>query len=175
MKNISFNSEIYTHQSSLKVFAMRFTQNLEDANDLVQDTLLKAIRYHNLYKDGTNLRGWLFTIMKNTYINTYRKATVHRALIDTEEDLTSIHLLKSSSRNEVENKFISDDIFTALKTLEPVYYAPFMRYFEGYKYHEIAEELDIPIGTVKTRIHMARKVLKNALKMYGETYSKSIN
>jgi len=175
MKNITFNHQINTHQSSLRSFAIRFTQNIEDANDLVQDTLLKAIRYSELYKEGTNLRGWLYTIMRNTYINDYRRQSKKLSIISTEEELTSAHLLKSSTNNQVENKFLNDDIFKALQMLEPAYYTPFMKYFEGFKYHEIAEELDIPIGTVKTRIHMARQVLKKALRIYSNNPSLTIN
>jgi len=175
MKNIVFTNQINTHQSSLKSFAIRFTQNIDDANDLVQDTLLKAIRYSDLYKEGTNLRGWLYTIMRNTYINDYRREVKKQALIYTEADLTSAHLMKSSTANQVEGKFVNDDIFKALGTLEPAYYIPFMKYFEGFKYHEIADELDIPIGTVKTRIHMARQVLKKALKMYSTSNGSTVN
>jgi RNA polymerase sigma factor (sigma-70 family) len=175
MKNITFSNQINTHQSSLKMFAMQFTKNVEDANDLVQDTLLKALRYSQLYTEGTNLKGWLYTIMRNTFINDYRKANRKQEIITTEEELTSAHLFKSSTTNQVTNKFVNDDIFVALNTLDEVYYKPFMKYFEGYKYHEIADELGIPIGTVKTRIHMARQVLKKALKIYQDNSAMPVN
>lgn len=168
MNAIPFNSQICDHKLSLQNFAQRFTKNNDDADDLVQDTLLKAIRYANLYKDGTNLRAWLFTIMRNTYINSYRVNTTKRNIIQTKEDLSSLDFLLSASANHAENQFISEDIYKALKKLTPDYHIPFIRYVEGFRYYEIAEELNIPLGTVKTRIHVARQLLKRNLKMYKD-------
>jgi RNA polymerase sigma-70 factor (ECF subfamily) len=170
MENVTFNDQICSHHSCLERFAMKFTNDVEDANDLVQDTIIKAIRYHDKYVQGTNIRAWLYTIMKNTFINDYRRVTKRNSIIETSEDLSSYHLHKSAESNQGENKFVMDDINKALKALPEMYCIPFLRYFEGYKYHEIAEELNIPIGTVKTRIHMARQVLKNQLKMYTERF-----
>jgi RNA polymerase sigma factor (sigma-70 family) len=171
MKNIIVSNEIYNHTSDLQKFAIGFTQDLEDANDLVQDTFLRAISYSAQFKDGTNLKAWLYTIMRNTFINNYRRNKRIRTFVDTSEDLNSAQLMKSSLQNEGQNLFINDDIFKALDKLEPQYSVPFMRYFEGYKYQEIAEELNIPIGTVKTRIHYARQILKKNLKMYSDGFS----
>jgi RNA polymerase sigma factor (sigma-70 family) len=175
MENIILNNQICDHRSCLERFAMKFTNDLDDANDLVQDTLIKAIRYHAMYKEGTNLRGWLYTIMRNTFINNYRRESRHKSIIDTAGDLNSLHLLKSASRNNGENKFVMEDINKAMEKLQPEYAVPFLKYFEGYKYHEIAEELKIPLGTVKTRIHMARQVLKDQLKMYREQLDSNCN
>lgn len=166
MQNTIFNSEICKHQQCLESFAMKFTNDVEDANDLVQDTLIKAIRYHHLYEPGTNLRGWLFTILRNTFINDYRKKSRHRNLFDTNEEISSGQLSHSAIRNNSEDKFLLEDINKALDTVSDDYKTPFLKYFQGFKYHEIAEELQIPIGTVKTRIHMARQQLKRHLKMY---------
>jgi RNA polymerase sigma-70 factor (ECF subfamily) len=171
MKDITFNDAVCTHRSCLESFAMKFTRDVEDANDLVQDTLIKAIRYHHLYKAGTNMRGWLYTIMRNTFINDYRRGSKKNAVIQTTEEFTPQHLSRSATGNTAENKFIMKDIQTALGQLQSEYSVPFLRYFEGYKYHEIAKELDIPIGTVKTRIHMARKELKKYLKIYQHSYN----
>jgi len=173
MNNLLFNHKLYDHKPSLQLFAMNFTQDLEDANDLVQDTLLKAMRYSTQYQDGSNLKGWLYTIMKNTFINSYRKNTKYKSIVDTSEDLQSYQLVKSASGNEAEGKFITDDIHKALLKLESQYYIPFIKYFEGFKYHEIAEELSIPIGTVKTRIYVARQLLKKELTMYQEFFERS--
>ncbi|WP_442591732.1 sigma-70 family RNA polymerase sigma factor [Pedobacter sp. AW31-3R] len=171
MNNLTLNDQICSHMDCLEKFAFKFTRDLEDANDLVQDTVIKAIRYHHLYKTGTNLRGWLFTIMRNTFINDYRKGVRKSALIDTSEELNSYQLHTSAMKNEGENKFILDDINKAMEKLQPEYSIPFLRYFEGYKYQEIADELQIPIGTVKTRIFMARQSLKSQLKMYSEQFN----
>lgn len=175
MNNITLNNEICNHQSCLEAFAMKFTNDVEDANDLVQDTIIKAIRYHNLYKQGTNLRGWLYTIMKNTYINEYRKGVRRTSFIETSEDLSSYQLYNSASGNLGENKFVMEDINKALGKLQPEYATPFLRYLEGYKYQEISEEMNIPIGTVKTRIHIARQQLKNSLKAYHDAFLKRIS
>lgn len=171
MKN--FNQELYLHKPALQNFAMGFTRDLDDANDLVQDTLLKAINYANNFQDGTNLKGWLYTIMRNIFINNYRRQAKRSALIDTSEELSANQLLKSASDNNAANKFVGDDLYKALGNLEPQYYTPFIKYFEGFKYHEIAEEMAIPIGTVKTRIHVARQLLKKALTMYKDEYERS--
>lgn len=173
MTNITFNNQICEHKSSLEMFAYQFTKNNDDADDLVQDTMLKAIRYSKLYKDGTNLRGWLYTIMRNTFINSYRATSMKSKVIETCEDLMPYQLVKSADGNLGENHFVGEDIHRALAKLEPECYIPFIKYFEGFKYHEIAEELGIPIGTVKTRIHVARQVLKSNLKMYSDEYKKT--
>jgi len=170
---MTLNNEICNHRACLEAFAMKFTNDLEDTNDLVQDTIIKAIRYHKMYRQGTNLRGWLYTIMRNTFINDYRRRSKRNALIQTSEDLSSFQLLGSAQSNQGENKFVMEDINKALDKLQPEYSRPFLRYFEGYKYHEIAGELNIPIGTVKTRIHIARQILKEQLKMYRGSYKLS--
>ena len=174
MENLTLNNEICNHRSCLEAYAMKFTRDVEDANDLVQDTIIKAIRYHYLYTEGTNVRGWLYTIMKNTFINNYRKASRRNTLIETTEDLSSFQLHNSADKNRGEDKFVMEDINKALAKLPSEYATPFLRYFEGYKYHEIALELNIPIGTVKTRIHMARQNLKSQLKMYSEGFKKAV-
>ncbi|TDQ11173.1 sigma-70 family RNA polymerase sigma factor [Pedobacter metabolipauper] len=173
MTNITLNTEICSHRSCLEAFALKFTNDVENANDLVQDTIIKAIRYHSLYKEGTNLKGWLYTIMKNTFINDYRKNVRRNTVVEISEDLSSYQLHNSASNNLGENKFMMDDIQKALSKVQPEYSIPFLRYFEGYKYHEIAEEMNIPLGTVKTRIHVARQVLKSHLKMYSKDFRKT--
>jgi len=172
MKNITLDNQICNHKVSLEQFAFKFTHNLDDADDLVQDTIIKAMRYAGLYKKGTNLKGWLYTIMKNTFINDYRKNTRRKKVVDTVEDLNAFQLSKSASNNRAESKFVGEDINVALKNLAPAYSVPFLKHFEGYKYHEIADDLAIPIGTVKTRIHVARQVLQESLKMYNDDFNK---
>lgn len=172
MSSITFTNQICDMRANLQQFAIKFTSNQDDAEDLVQDTIIKAIRYSYLYKEGTNLKGWLYTILKNTFINSYRRTVKKNAVMDTEEDLSSYQLYTSASTNNGVNKFVKEDINFAMNRLQPEYSIPFLRYFEGYKYHEIAEELNIPIGTVKTRIHVARKLLKANLKMYSQEFEK---
>lgn len=167
MKKPKFDSLVTKETESLRMYALRFTRSPEDANDLVQDTVLKAITYYDKFKEGTNLKGWLYTIMKNTFINNYRRTTKVNSIVTQTDEITSSNLYFSSTKNNGEDIFVMDDIREALSLLEKEYYTPFSMYFEGYKYHEIAEQLEIPIGTVKTRIHVARKYLKKSLVSYG--------
>jgi len=166
MNKIEFNSLVVKHSESLRSYARNFTRDNEDANDLVQDTLLKAVTYFKNFRDGTNLKGWLYTIMKNTFINNYRRVVKTNSFITKEEEISQINLVVSATKNNGENKFIMEDINYALSKLSDEYYVPFTMYFEGYKYHEISEHLQIPIGTVKTRIHVARKSMKKTLTAY---------
>jgi len=172
MTKIEFNTQVLRQTSSLKMYALNFTRDTEDANDLVQDTVLKAITYYNKFKEGTNLKGWLYTIMKNTFINNYRRVVKINSFITKSDEIPSSNLLFSSTSNLGEGKFVMKDIKNALAKLPNEYFVPFNMYFEGFKYHEIAEDLKIPIGTVKTRIHVARKILKSNLKSYDKAPSK---
>lgn len=162
----TFNNQLQEHSSILRNFAFKFTRDTSVADDLFQDTMVKALRYFDQFKEGTNIKAWLFTIMRNTFINDYRRDVRKNALITQEDEISSANLMQSSTRNLAEGKFAMTDIQRSLSKLPKCYYDPFMQYFEGYKYHEIAEDLNIPIGTVKTRIHMARLILKKQLKIY---------
>lgn len=166
MNRLEFNTLVIEHSDSLKSYARNFTKDYDDANDLVQDTLLKAVTYFKNFREGTNLKGWLYTIMKNTFINNYRRITKSNSFITKEEEISSVNLVHSATKNQGENKFVMEDINSALSSLSEDYYTPFTMYFEGYKYHEISDHLSIPIGTVKTRIHVARKVMKKTLSVY---------
>ncbi|WP_270088946.1 RNA polymerase sigma factor [Sphingobacterium sp. SYP-B4668] len=166
MTKTEFNTQVIGQTNELKSFAKRFTKDHEEINDLLQETFLKAVTYFNSFQEGTNLRGWLYTIMRNTFINNYRRMSKGQSFITTEEEISPANLYFSAVHNAGENKFMMEDIQSALKELEEGCYIPFTMYFEGYKYNEIAEYLDLPIGTVKTRIHIARKKLKHILASY---------
>jgi len=170
MNQNEFSLAANTHASALHSHAMQFTKDPDEAKDLVQDTLLKGIRFCHNFDQGTNIKGWLYVIMRNTFINNYRSNKKRSEMVTTEEEISSAQLLKSSSRNASESGFVISDIQRALNSIPPAFSIPFQRYFEGYKYHEIAEELDIPLGTVKTRIHQARLELKKYLKNYRGNY-----
>lgn len=166
MTKFDFNTLLVQQQDSLRMRALQFTKNMEDANDLVQETLLKAIRYYRQFREGTNLKGWLYTIMKNIFINQYRRTHRSTVCLVHNDDISSKQLGFSASLNEGENRFMMRDIRDALAALSGDYRQPFNMFYRGFKYHEIADSLQIPIGTVKTRIHMARKQMKGALSAY---------
>lgn len=167
MTAIEFNYAIYNLSRSLKPFAVRLTKNWDDANDLLQDTLVKAFLNREKYADGTNLKAWLYTIMKNTFITHYQKMVRRNTFIDVSDNLHYLSGPANVVENEAYSIFTMEDIQKALREVDETYTGPFMLYFNGYKYHEIAESLNIPIGTVKNRIHMARKELKDRLGVYG--------
>lgn len=167
MTALEFTYQINFFSKFLKPFALRLTRDIDDANDLVQDTLVKAYTNREKYSDGTNLKAWLFTIMKNTFITQYQRMVRRNTFIDTTENLHFINSSGSLQENGAVTNFVREDIDKALSLTEEIYRTPFLMYFKGFKYHEIAVELDLPIGTVKNRIHIARKVLKSSLKMYA--------
>lgn len=167
MTALEFTYHIGKVSKSLKPFAMKLTRDYEEANDLLQDTLLKAFTNRDKYTEGTNLKAWLYTIMKNTFITNYQRMVRKNTFIDTSDNLHFINSVESSTDNMAISSFAMNDINRAVGLLDEAYKTPFMMYFRGFKYHEIAEKLDIPIGTVKNRIHIARKELKDRLHMYA--------
>lgn len=166
MTALEFSYAITQSTKALKPFAMRLTRDSDDAADLLQDTVVKAIVHREKFADGTNLKAWMYTIMKNTFITNYQKLVKRKTFIDTTENLHFINSTQFTTKNLAEQGFAMDDIQKALSKLEAAFREPFLMYFNGFKYHEIAEQLMIPIGTVKNRIHLARKELKDYLKMY---------
>lgn len=166
MTQKEFNSNIVSISKALKPFAMRLTKDLDEAKDLLQDTLIKAFLHKEKFEDGTNLKAWMYTIMKNTFITNYQKMIKRNTFIDTTDNLLYLNTVNFTSRNEAVSSFALADIEKALFVLEECYRVPFMMYYRGFKYNEIADKLEIPIGTVKNRIHLARKELKSMLVMY---------
>jgi|SRR5690554_925046 len=168
MSTVEFNNTLMSIESYLLAFAMSFTKNIEDAKDLTQETMLKAIRYKDYYKPKTNFKAWVFTIMKNTFINQYRRKVRSNTIFDNSTDF---YLLNNSSdgRNSPYNHIASKEVADKLSILEDEYREPFEMHYEGFKYKEIAEKLDIPLGTVKSRIFIARKKLMDALPEYQFT------
>ncbi len=166
MTTLEFSYSLNKASGSLKPFALRLTRDADDANDLLQDTILKAFSNKEKFAEGTNLKAWLYTIMRNTFITNYQRAVRRGTFVDTTENL---HYLNSGSQaieNGAFGAFTMKDIRVAIDRLDDVYKTPFEMFFRGFKYHEIADELRIPIGTVKNRIHIARKLLKGDLGVY---------
>ncbi len=152
---------------SLKPFALRLTKDLDDADDLLQETLLKALNNQEKFAEGTNLKAWLYTIMKNTFITNYQKSIRKNTFVDVTDNLHFIHTSRQTVENGAYSSFVMQDINFAIDSLDESYRAPFVMYYRGFKYHEISDRLKIPIGTVKNRIHIARKDLKYKLSQYA--------
>jgi RNA polymerase sigma-70 factor (ECF subfamily) len=167
MTALEFSYTVDKLTVSLKPFALRLTRDMEDANDLLQETLLKAFSNREKYTDGTNLKAWMYTIMKNTFITNYQRMVRKNTFIDSTDNMHYINSTSNTIENSAYGKFAMKDITRAIENLDDAYKIPFTMHFRGFKYHEIAEKLDIPIGTVKNRIHIARKELKYKLKNYA--------
>jgi RNA polymerase sigma-70 factor (ECF subfamily) len=164
MASIEFNTQIISHSKQLKYFALKLTSDNDDANDLLQETLLKSIKYSHKFVEATNLKAWLYTIMKNLFINDYRKAVKTRTVIDHSKDLNYINVAQGAGPRVPESHMNELEIHNAIAKLDEEYKVPFQMYVDGYKYKEIAEHFDLPIGTIKSRIFLARKDLMVMLK-----------
>ena len=170
MTALEFNYTLKEMSGSLKPFALKLTRDMEDANDLIQETMLKAFKNREKFAPGTNIKAWLYTIMKNTFITNYQRMVRRNTFIDTTDNPHYINSSGSSVQNDAYSSFTMEDIEQALNNVDDVYKSPFMMYFRGFKYHEIADKLQIPIGTVKNRIHIARKELKAKLTPYAHSF-----
>ncbi|REG81061.1 RNA polymerase sigma factor [Algoriphagus antarcticus] len=166
MTSIEFSYSLNQLTSVLKPFALKLTRDLDDANDLLQDTMVKAYTNQDKFAEGTNLKAWLYTIMKNTFITNYQKMVRRATFVDTTDNLHYINSSATLVENSAYGEFAIDDIYRAIDKLEDIFSKPFLLYYRGFKYHEIADRLNIPIGTVKNRIHIARKYLKEDLMVY---------
>lgn len=164
MSTVEFNKQVLDFKSPLNYFALSLTSNSEDAKDLLQDTLLKAIVYKDKFTDATNLKAWLYTIMKNTFINNYRRAIKTNQIIDNTKDLYYLNIPQNSGFVSPSSQIAIKDINKAINGLPEDLQVPFKLYFEGYKYKEIADNFNLPIGTIKSRIFLARKKLMHELK-----------
>ncbi len=168
MTAIEFTNQVQTLSYSLKPVALNLTRDLDDAKDLIQETLVKALQNKEKFKAGTNLKAWLYTIMRNSFINNYNKITKRSTTLDNTDQITFINTDdRFVAQNGATTEFALNDINQAIAYLDEEYRTPFMMYYTGYKYLEIADKLQIPIGTVKNRIHIARKELKEKLRVYN--------
>ncbi len=164
MTAIEFNHQILNLKDNLRYFAFSLTTNNEDAQDLVQETYLKAITHKDKFNPSTNMKAWVYTIMKNTFINKYRKESKYKTMIDTTEDLFFLNTSSKSGHETPESQFNHSELEKVVNGLSDEHRIPFMMHFQGYKYREIADKLDLSIGTVKSRIFFSRKKLMAVLK-----------
>jgi RNA polymerase sigma factor (sigma-70 family) len=182
-KNRVFDKEFMPHIDSMYNFAFRLTNDEDDANDLVQDTYLKAFRFINSFSQGTNAKAWLFRILKNSFINDFRKKSKEPAKVDYQDVETTYNSEEDAETNQtvdlrVESvqDLIGDEIANALNAL-PVDFRTVIILcdVEGFTYEEMAKILDIPIGTVRSRLHRARMLLKEKLQSYAKSLGYDVN
>ncbi len=173
-----YQIEMVPHMSLLYNYALRLTNNVEDAKDLIQDTYLKAYRFIAKYEQGTNAKAWLFRILKNSFINNYRKNSRTPQQVEYTEVEDYVELMKSDYapttdlRKDIFDNVLGDDVMRAMESLNEEFRTIIiLSDIEGMTYEEIAEILDIPLGTVRSRLHRARKVMQEKLYSFAVTHS----
>ena len=164
MATSAFQTKLLGLQKNLLNFAYVLTSNRDDAYDLLQDTTLKALDNEEKYVDNVNFKGWVFTIMRNIFINNYRKTVRSATIIDQTEDLYHLNLPQDSGFETPEGSIAANEITDAINSFSDEYRIPFSMHVAGYKYNEIAEQMNLPLGTVKSRIFFARQRLQDMLK-----------
>lgn len=164
MDAVSFNSALIKLKEGLEYYAYSLTNNRDDAKDLVQDTFLKALIYRDKFEDNTNLKAWTYTIMRNTFINNYRRAVKSATIIDKTEDAYYLNNSSKSVYGMPEAELSVKELEQAVDAISDEQRIPFEMQYQGYKYKEIAEELNLSIGTVKSRIFFTRQRLQKELK-----------
>lgn len=164
MSTIEFNQLLVSNADFLKPFAVTLTRDSDAAKDLFQETLYRALSNRDKYNVGTNIKAWLYTIMRNIFINNYRRKAKQNTVFDS----TPGEFLLNNSQaavvtSDAESNLRVKNIQMAIFQLPEIFRNPFLLYFDGYRYHEIAEMLEEPLGTIKSRIHFARKLLKEQI------------
>ena len=164
MRTTDFTQNLLGMQPELRRFAMKLTADYEEANDLLQETSLKALDNEDKYTPDTNFKGWMYTIMRNIFINNYRKTVRDQTFIDQTDNLFHLNLPQDSGFESTEGNYDLKEIRKIVHSLPKEYRIPFSMYVSGFKYREIAEKLALPIGTVKSRIFFTRQRLQKDLK-----------
>ncbi|MDR2969895.1 MAG: RNA polymerase sigma factor [Tannerellaceae bacterium] len=162
--NNLFQSQLLGLQENMMHFSMQLTANRDDAQDLLQDTTLKVLDNQEKFTDNANFKGWVLTVMRNIFINNYHKVVRTQTVVDKGTDLYNVDTINHSGMDSPEGSYDLKEINKAIRTLNSEMRVPFAMYVSGYKYNEIAEKLNIPIGTVKSRIFGARQELQGTLR-----------
>lgn len=165
-KNEGFESKLVDLQNNMMNFALTLTANRTEAQDLLQETTLRALDNKDKYYENVNFKGWVFTIMHNIFVNNYRRAVRSQTMVDTTENLYHLNMPQDSGFDHPEGAYTVAEINKVIDSFADEYKVPFTMHVTGYKYEEIAESLKLPIGTVKSRIFFARKRLQELLKDY---------
>ena len=166
MEATTFQNRLMGLQANLLNFAYMLTSNRDDAYDLLQDTTLKALDNREKYVDNTNFKGWVFIIMRNIFINNYRRIARSATVIDQTEDCYHLNLSQDSGLESPDGSYAAAEITSAINEFPEKYRVPFSMHVAGYKYNEIAEEMNLPLGTIKSRIFFARQELQKRFADY---------
>ncbi len=166
MSTVDFTQMLLANAEFLRPFAVTLTRDNETAKDLFQETLFRALANKEKYNVGTNIKAWLYTIMRNVFINDYRRKARQNTVFDSTPNDFLLDYNQTTASNTAEKTFQLKEIQTAIHNLPEIFKKPFLLYFDGFKYHEIAHMLKEPLGTIKSRIHFARKLLKAEIERY---------
>ena len=166
MSKKEFSNQLIYLEGMLTNFALKLTANRDDANDLVQDTFLSALMHREQFEDASNLKAWTFTIMKNTFINNYRRSKRYKTTFDSTRDLLLLAQNKENTNADPESSVREKEINAVIDSLDREYKVPLQMFYQGYKYKEISNILGLNIGTVKSRIFCTRKKLADSLEGY---------
>ncbi len=164
MTGEQFEEKLLDIQGNMHAFARSLTMDEFDAQDLIQDTTLKVLNNQDKFVENVNFKAWVLTIMRNIFINNYHRITKRHKIVDYETDIHALPILSEGGENTPEGSMNLKEITRAISSLNPALKEPFSMHISGYKYHEIAEHLNVPLGTVKSRIFLARKELQTILK-----------
>ena len=166
MSTTDFDHQLSSLSGPLHTFAYKLTKNNEEAKDLYQETAFRAISNIDKFIPGTNLKAWLLTIMKNIFINNYRRKVKQNTIFDHTSNDYLLDYNQGAVANRAEANLGVKEIYRSIDKLPDIFKRPFLMYFDGYKYYEIADMLREPLGTIKSRIHFARKMLKAQVSKY---------
>lgn len=166
MNAIKLNKHLLDVQNDLFRFAFRLTKNRNDASDLLQETSLKVLDNHDKFAEETNFKAWTFTLMRNIFINNYRKTVREQTFVDQTDNLYHLNIPQNSGFDSPEGSYTIAEITRAINSFSNEYRQPFAMHVAGFKYETIAQEMNLPLGTVKSRIFFARKRLQQILKDY---------
>ena len=163
MSTIEFNNKFDALTTMLHSFAYSLTKNTDDSKDLYQETAYRAMMNRDKFRPGTNFKAWLFTIMRNIFINNYRKKVKANTIMDSTDNMYYINSGDSAINNKADSNIMMDELKNMLSELDETLSVPFWMHYEGFKYQEIADHLELPLGTVKSRIFFARKEMKEKI------------
>jgi len=171
MSALEFSNQFLEFKNLLNMFAYNLTKDRENANDLYQETAFRALKNRDKFQPGTNFKAWLMTIMKNIFINNYRKKVKANTIFDATDNQYYLNSGSHSVKNEAEADILIKELHKMIDVLDDGLKLPFELHRQGYKYQDIADQMELPLGTVKSRIFFARKELKKKIRaQYGEAF-----